>query len=166
MKMLKLIPAILVAILIHISLPAMAEESQMKTDVKMTSEKETMMTEKPMMTSDTMEKKTMMAPSKTAMLDGVDDHHAAGTVKFAHEMGHNLLVLSGIKIDKVPDGHVYLAKQGNRKTGVDLGVLKQFSGDVSFKLPQGTDPDAYDSVVIYCEKFNVEIGRAEFKKSM
>ena len=107
-----------------------------------------------------------MADTMTAMLTGSKGHHATGNVAFSHDMGKDLLVLSDIKIDKVPDGHVYLAKNGNRKQGIDLGILKQFSGNVSFTVPPGTNIGAYDTLIIYCEKFDVEIGRAELGKKM
>lgn len=157
-------------------LPVMAADNAMKDDMKMGAKKESTMKKDAMMTSATMEKKNMaadtmeksmaMGDTRTAMLAGADGHNAAGKVKFTQKMGRDILVLSDIKVDKVPDGYVYLAKQGDRKMGIRLGMLKQFSGDVAFKLPEGTDPKTYDSVVIYCEEFDVEIGRAEFDKKM
>lgn len=131
---------------------------------------DTMMNEKKMgnmeMKDDGMKGDAMMSDHRVAMLAGSDGHHAAGKVSFVEEMGKTTLVLSGIKVDKVPDGHVYLARNGDRKKGIDLGILKQFTGKVAFTLPADADPAAYDSVIIYCEKFNVEIGRAKFAKTM
>jgi hypothetical protein len=120
--------------------------------------------------------KSMMSHEKSAMgmdkempamLMGSDGHHAAGKVEFS--MGVNAahkLTLRDIKVDKVPDGYVYLAKDGNWRHGVEVGMLKQFSGTVTFDLPDGVSPDAYNSVVIWCKKFNVEIGRAYYGKQM
>jgi hypothetical protein len=108
-----------------------------------------------------------MGSKMDSMLYGSEGHHASGRVSFA--MGTNnkeVLTLSDIKVDKVPDGYVYLTKNANRMHGVELGKLKQFSGTVSFDLPAGVNPDDYDSVVIWCKKFNVEIGRAYFPKKM
>ena len=107
-----------------------------------------------------------MAGPMVAMLSGSDGHHAAGKAALSEEMGKYVLTLSDIKVDKVPDGQVYLAKNGDRKQGIHLGMLKQFTGTVNFALPAGADPGMYDSVIIYCEKFNVEIGRAVFPKKM
>lgn len=101
-----------------------------------------------------------MAGPMSGALSGTEGHHATGKVTLATDMGKHYLVLSDIMVDKVPDGHVYLAKDGDRNLGVDLGVLRQFSGNVSFALPAGTNPEQYDSVIIYCKKFRVEIGRA------
>jgi hypothetical protein len=66
--------------------------------------------------------------------------------------------MSDIKIDEVPDGRVYLAKKGDHTKGVEVGRLKQFSGTVQFPIPAGVNPDDYDSVVVWCEKFSVGIG--------
>ena len=102
-----------------------------------------------------------------SMLSGTDGHHASGKVSFGMGMNNkHVLTLSDIKVDKVPDGYVYLTKNADRMHGVELGMLKQFSGTVSFDLPAGVNPDDYDSVVIWCKKYNVEIGRAYLSKKM
>jgi len=104
-------------------------------------------------------------PAREAMLEGSDGHHAAGKVTIGMGMNNQqILTLSEIKVDKVPDGYVYLARDADRMHSVTLGKLKQFSGTVSFDLPAGVNPEEYDSVVIWCKKFNVEIGRAYFHK--
>lgn len=100
------------------------------------------------------------------MLMGSDGHHASGEVSFGMDMNNHVLTLSDIKVDKVPDGYVYLTKDADRMHGVELGMLKQFSGTVTYTLPAGVNPDDYDSVVIWCKQFNVEIGRAYFAKKM
>lgn len=106
-----------------------------------------------------------MAAPMNDMLMGSDGHHASGKVAIAEGMNDTrVLTLSDIKVDKVPDGYVYLTRDADRMHGVELGMLKQFTGDISFDLPAGVNPDDYDSVVIWCKKFNVEIGRAYFSK--
>ena len=108
-----------------------------------------------------------MESKMDSMLSGSDGHHASGKVSFAMGMNNkHVLTLSDIKVDKVPDGYVYLTKNADRMHGVELGMLKQFSGTVSFDLPDGVNPDDYDSVVIWCKKFSVEIGRAYFPQKM
>lgn len=109
----------------------------------------------------------MMEKPMAGMLSGSDGHHASGKVEIQKAMnGDARLVLSDIQVDQVPDGHVYLAEGGDFRNGVELGVLERFSGTVSFDIPQGVDVDLYDSVVIWCEKFDVEIGRAALPKMM
>jgi len=123
-------------------------------------------------TNDMMDKKmdagmqSTMDDNRNDMLMGSDGHHASGKAAFGMDMNKHVLILSDIKVDKVPDGYVYLTQNADRMHGVALGMLKQFSGTVSFDLPAGVNPDDYDSVVIWCKQFNVEIGRAYFSKKM
>ena len=37
---------------------------------------------------------------------------------------------------------------------------------VKYSIPADVDPSDYDSVVIWCKKFDVEIGHASFKMAM
>jgi len=107
----------------------------------------------------------MMDDTMTGMLAGAGDHHAAGTVAITKDnKGTPVLVITDLKVDKVPDGRVYLAKDGDYTKGVELGKLTQFSGKVEFPIPAGTNPADYNGVVIWCKKFSVEIGRASFAK--
>jgi hypothetical protein len=114
-----------------------------------------------------MEKKKGMEKKMQAMLMGSEGHHAAGKVSVSKGMNNaHVLTLSDIKVDKVPDGYVYLAKDGDWMRGVQVGMLKQFTGTVSFDLPTDVNPEDYDTVVIWCKKYDVEIGRATFGKKM
>ena len=97
---------------------------------------------------------------------GSGGHHASGTVTFGMGMhDRRVLILNDFKVDKVPDGYVYLTKNGDWMHGVELGKLNKFSGTVSFELPAGLDPMDFDSVIIWCKKFNVEIGRARLAQT-
>jgi hypothetical protein len=103
--------------------------------------------------------------AKMGMFSGIKGHNASGKASIIRDdTGKEYLDLTGIKVDRVPDGWVYLAKGGDHTTGVELGFLKQFKGDVRFPIPGNVDTDAYDSVVIWCKKFDVGIGEAFFEK--
>jgi hypothetical protein len=109
----------------------------------------------------------MMEEVRMGMLSSFKGHHASGKVSIVkHEKGNLVLTLTDIKVDKVPDGRVYLAKGGDYTKGIEIGLLKKFTGTVEFPIPAGTNLDEYDSVVIWCKKFNVGIGRAYFEKEM
>lgn len=82
------------------------------------------------------------------------------------QKGLATLRLKDITVDKVPDGRVYLARNGDYRNGVELGKLAHFSGNVEFPIPARVRPANYDSVVIWCAKFNVEIGRGFFEKEV
>jgi len=109
-----------------------------------------------MMKEDKMDKEKTM---QEGMLTGTKDHHASGKITWGNMSGHTTLTLSEIKIDKVPDGYVFLTRGGDWRKGVELGKLEKFKGTVSFPLPMGVMADEYDTVVIWCKQFNVEIGR-------
>ena len=99
------------------------------------------------------------------MLAGIKGHNAAGKVTITKDMkGNPILTMTDIEVDKVPDGRVYLAKDGDYTKGVELGKLRQFTGTVEFPIPDRVNPEDYDSVVIWCKKFDVGIGLAFFKK--
>jgi len=101
-----------------------------------------------------------MPITRTGMFSGSKGHSAAGqAVLSAGDMGP-VLVLREIKIDQVPDGRVYLARDADYRNGVELGRLQQFEGTITFPIPKDVDPAAFNSVVIWCKKFDVEIGRA------
>ena len=109
---------------------------------------------------------TAMATRMTGMFTGSGGHQAAGTATLAEgTMGKYVLTLSALDVEKVPDGYIYLTNDGDRMHGLELGRLNQFSGSVSFALPSGTHPAEYNSVVIWCKKFKVEIGRADLAKA-
>ncbi len=104
---------------------------------------------------------------RTGKLTGARNHQAAGTVALTiGKNGRSVLTLADIRVDRVPDGRVYLAKGGDYIRGVELGRLTRFSGTVEFPIPAGIDPTEYDGLVIWCKQFNVEIGHAIFDKEM
>ena len=108
-----------------------------------------------------------METQADGMLMGSEGHHAAGQATLGMGMGEKtVLTLSNLEVDRVPDGIVYLTKHADHRQGVELGRLEQFRGTVTFEVPAGVNPDDYDSVVIWCRKFNVEIGRAYLPKKM
>jgi hypothetical protein len=146
---------------------ACAGTGEMVDKNKMAAKDDKMTMENTMSKDGMMKKKKDMENKRHAMLKGSDGHHASGKVSFGMGMNNaQVLILSDIKVDRVPDGYVYLAKDGDWMHGVEVGTLKQFSGTVSFDLPTGVNPDDYDTVVIWCKKFDVEIGRAVFGKKM
>ena len=99
------------------------------------------------------------------VLTGADGHHAAGKVVISKGRGGTpVLFLLDAKIDRAPDGRVHLAKGGDYTQGVELGKLTEFSGMLEFPIPGGVNARDYDSVVIWCHKFNVKIGEAFFQK--
>lgn len=103
-----------------------------------------------------------MHSHRTGMLAGTGGHNAKGSV----ELNGHMLTLSNIEVDKVPDGRVYLTNNADYTSGFELGKLNTFSGTVKFGIPEPVDPDVYNSILIWCKKFSVEIGHADLKTTM
>lgn len=96
---------------------------------------------------------------KSGNLAGTDaEHPASGTVK----IDGNQVLLENVNITEAPDGRVVLAKDFDEATGVRLGSLQGFTGSHKYAIPEGTDLNAYNTVLIWCDQFKVPIGKAEF----
>jgi len=103
-----------------------------------------------------------MQGHKSGTFAGIGSHNAAGKVSISKgKNGQTVLTMTGITVDRVPDGRVYLAQDFEYAEGVELGKLTRFTGAVTFPIPDSVDLAKYDSVVIWCKKFDVGIGQAK-----
>ena len=96
-------------------------------------------------------------------------HDTKGTAT-VHELpgGKHLLRLTGFETSNGPDVHVFLGKATDasdddtvKEAGfVDLGSLKGNIGDQNYEIPADVNPAEYESVTIWCNRFNVNFGTA------
>lgn len=98
------------------------------------------------------------------------DHPTQGQVNIIEENGIKYLeISSNFKTDRGPDLKVILHNsstvnaQVQEGEYVNLGKLQAFQGSQRYKLPQDLDLNGYQSVAIWCEKFNVTFGYAPLK---
>lgn len=92
-------------------------------------------------------------------------HHGAGRVTIFSRLLH---LEPDFKVGPGPKYHVYLVPQADVTPDtrvqdtmfVDLGRLKAFSGGQNYPIPEGVDLNGYQTVVIWCEQFNVLISPA------
>ena len=88
--------------------------------------------------------------------------------------GRMVLRLTNFKTSNGPEVHVVLiaAKDAdddanflkNSTEKLELGALKGNEGDQNYDIPAGTDLDKFQTVSIYCERFNANFGAAPLKK--
>jgi hypothetical protein len=88
--------------------------------------------------------------------------------------GKLVLRLTNFKTSNGPDVHVILvaAKDADDDANflksdtarVELGKLKGNEGDQNYAIPAGTDLEKYQTVSIYCERFNANFGAAPMEK--
>jgi pentapeptide MXKDX repeat protein len=88
--------------------------------------------------------------------------------------GKLVLRLTKFKTSNGPDVHVILVattdamddanflKDNTEK--VELGKLKGNEGDQNYEIPAGTDLTKFQTVSIYCERFNANFGAAPLEK--
>lgn len=102
-------------------------------------------------------------------------HQTSGRVTIYRETdGKLLLRLTNFKTSNGPDVHVILvaAKDADDDANflksdtprVELGKLKGNQGDQNYEIPAGTDLSKFQTVSIYCERFNANFGAAPLEK--
>lgn len=102
-------------------------------------------------------------------------HKTSGRATIYKESdGKLVLRLTGFKTSNGPDVHVILIAAKNAdddanflKSGterIELGMLKGNEGDQNYDIPANTDLNKYQTVSIYCERFNANFGAAPLGK--
>jgi hypothetical protein len=98
-------------------------------------------------------------------------HDTSGRATIYREAdGQLVLRLTNFKTSNGPDVHVVLiaAKDAaddanflkSSTARVELGPLKGNEGDQNYNIPAGTDLSKFQTVSIYCERFNANFGAA------
>jgi hypothetical protein len=102
-------------------------------------------------------------------------HHTSGRATVYQDAdGKLVLRLTNFKTSNGPDVHVILiaAKDADDDANflksdtarVELGKLKGNEGDQNYEIPKGTDLSKFQTVSIYCERFNANFGAAPLEK--
>jgi len=88
--------------------------------------------------------------------------------------GKLVLRLTNFKTSNGPDVHVILVAVKDadddadflksNTARVELGKLKGNEGDQNYAIPPGTDLSKFQTVSIYCERFNANFGAAPLEK--
>jgi electron transfer DM13 len=100
-------------------------------------------------------------------------HETAGNAGIYEVNGKRVLRLTDFKTSNGPDVHVYLVAAPNamddatvKNAGfLDLGSMKGNMGDQNYDVPDNADLNKYQSVTIWCARFNVNFGTAPLKSA-
>jgi hypothetical protein len=92
------------------------------------------------------------------LVGGDDAHPASGLVKIEG----NVVKLVDVQISEAPDGRVLLSKDFDSTTAVPLGNLQGFTGSHDYLIPPGTNANDYNTLLVWCDQFNVPIGKVTF----
>jgi hypothetical protein len=102
-------------------------------------------------------------------------HSTSGRATIYQEEGGKLVLrLTNFKTSNGPDVHVILiaAKDADDDANflksnterVELGKLKGNEGNQNYEIPSGTDLSKFQTVSIYCERFDANFGAAPLEK--
>lgn len=88
---------------------------------------------------------------------GASNHITTGTAEIADG---KVNLLADFTFDGAPDPKIALGKNGYDSKTL-MGLLKSNKGASSYTIPAGINPDDYNEVWVWCEKFNVPLGVAK-----
>ena len=98
---------------------------------------------------------------------GADDFHFGEGTASIIETGPGAFTLrfEEFSVRNGPDLYVYLSPDadGYANGAVELGTLKATDGAFGYELPEGLDPSAFASAVIWCKQFAVQFAVAPLK---
>jgi hypothetical protein len=98
--------------------------------------------------------------SKLGTFQGLKGHQATGKAEVITVGDVSFLRFEDFEVTNGPDLHVYMTKNGDVDTGIDLGQLKGNKGSQNYEL-SGINTDVYNTVVIYCQPFHVHFASAK-----
>ena len=113
-------------------------------------------------------------PTETGTFHGQLHATSGRAAIYQQPDGKRILRLTNFKTSNGPDVHVILiaAKDAQDNENflnknvehVELGNLKGNEGDQNYDIPAGTDLSKFQTVSIYCERFNANFGAAPLEK--
>jgi hypothetical protein len=97
------------------------------------------------------------------LIDAGDGFHmASGQVKVLQiPDGTQILRFENLDITNGPDLYVYLATDTTAKDFVSLGRLKGNIGNQNYPIPENTDFEKYNTVLIWCQAFSTLFGSSK-----
>lgn len=82
-------------------------------------------------------------------------HNVSGKALLIEEGNNRIVRFEDFSTINGPNLHVYLASDLDGEDFVDLGQLRATDGNINYFIPQGTDTDRYNHVLIWCVPFGV-----------
>lgn len=92
------------------------------------------------------------------------EEQASGRVSVYDNRGQKILRFENFKTANGPGLSIYLATDISATEALDLGSVKATEGNVNYEIPQGTDLEKYDMVLIWCDTYNKLYSYAELNK--
>jgi len=108
------------------------------------------------------EEKTIQTYEGTFVGTGDGIHNVEGLARtISLNNGNTVLRLENFKATNGPDLYVYLSTDDKASEFVSLGKLKANNGNQNYDIPENTNLEKYNKVLIWCKTFGVLFGNAE-----
>jgi hypothetical protein len=97
------------------------------------------------------------------LIDAGDGFHmASGKIKILQSPDSTQIVrFENLDVTNGPDLYVYLATDTTAKDFVSLGRLKGNMGNQNYPIPENTDFEKYNTVLIWCQAFSTLFGSSK-----
>jgi pentapeptide MXKDX repeat protein len=135
---------------------------------------ESMKQDNSMKHGDTMQHEDKSRTLETGTFHGKVHNTSGRATIYQEENGKLILRLTNFKTSNGPDVHVVLIAANDagddanflksNTERVELGKIKGNEGDQNYEIPTGTDLSKFQTVSIYCERFNANFGAAPLEK--
>jgi len=89
------------------------------------------------------------------------DHDVTGEVFVIENNGSKVLRFEDFETVNGPILHIYLSKDLEANDFIDLGGIKATKGNVSYEIPEGTNVEEYNHVLVWCVPFSRLFSSAE-----
>ena len=98
--------------------------------------------------------------SKLGAFQGLQGHEAKDKAEVISVGDISFLRFEDFEVTNGPDLHVYMTKNGDVDSGIDLGKLKGSKGNQNYALGE-INTDVYNTAVVYCQPFHVYFASAK-----
>jgi hypothetical protein len=88
-------------------------------------------------------------------------HEVSGKVLLIEVDGKHILRFEDFETVNGPNLHIYLASDLSENDFIDLGPIKATKGNVNYEIPEGTDLEKYNKVLVWCVPFKVLFSYAD-----
>lgn len=89
--------------------------------------------------------------------------NVSGAAKIYFQNNQYKLALENVAITNGPDLHVYISKEIQPATFIDLGSLQSVAGNQLYIIPGNPDFSQYKYALVHCKQFNHLFGSAELR---
>ena len=95
---------------------------------------------------------------------GASGHTTSGGVSVVRtDAGATVVLEQDFSLDSAPDPKVGFGRDGAYDTKAQLAPLGANKGQQTYPIPDSVDPEKYNEVYIWCEKYSVPLGVAKLK---